>query len=68
MDEKVPIWRKPFLTIPEASSDFNIGEKKIRYLLCEFSENGDELYIRIGNKFLVKRERFCDFLTEASDL
>lgn len=50
--EKVPIWEKALLTVPEASEYFGIGEKKIRELAekpnCKF-------VLWNGSKCLIKR-------------
>ena len=36
----VPIWEKFALTISEATEYFNLGEKKMRYLVNEYSDSG----------------------------
>jgi len=60
----VPIWEKFALTIGEASQYFNIGEKKLRRLADDYSDNGFTL--QNGNKTLIKRKNFEDFLNETS--
>lgn len=62
----VPIWEKYSLTISECAGYFGIGEKKIRQLIsCE----PDAGYIlRIGNKTLVKRRAFEQYLEHCTYL
>lgn len=60
----VPIWEKFTLTIGEASQYFNIGEKKLRRLAEDYSDNGFTLHN--GSKTLIKRKSFEDFLNEIS--
>ncbi len=60
----VPIWEKFTLTISEASQYFNIGEKKLRRLAEDYSDNGFTL--QNGKKTLIKRKSFEDFLNETS--
>lgn len=51
---------KKLLTVPEASDYFSIGETKIRDMI---SEGKDGYYsLKNGNKFLIKKTRFCDYL------
>ena len=60
MEEKVPIWEKTCLTIPEAVQYFGIGEKKLREIVdkpnCKF-------VLWNGNKCLIKR-RLLDLYLE----
>lgn len=58
--DQVPIWQKFTLTINEAADYFNIGEKKLRQLAEEFEDYG--FVLRNGNKTLIKREKFEDFI------
>lgn len=58
--DQVPIWQKFTLTIHEAADYFNIGEKKLRQLAEEFEDYG--FVLRNGNKTLIKREKFEDFI------
>ena len=52
--------QKKLLTVPEASDYFSIGEAKIRDMI---SEDKDGYYsLKNGNKFLIKKTRFCDYL------
>ena len=57
---EVPIWQKMNLTLEEAAVYFNIGIKKLR----ELSDYQDCKYVLwIGNKRLIKRQQFEQFLT-----
>jgi hypothetical protein len=61
----VPIGEKYTLTLREASVYFGIGEKKIRRLV----EDYDGVFsVRNGNRFLVIRPKFEQFLCETSTI
>ena len=62
VERKIPIWEKFNLTIGEASQYFNIGEKKLRRLVEDYSDR--EFAVWNGNKVLIKRERCEKFLNE----
>lgn len=64
----VPIWEKYMLTVDEAVQYFGIGEKKIRNLIAE--NNGTDLCftIQIGNKSLINRRKFEEFLNQTTAL
>ena len=52
------------LTVDEAVQYFGIGEKKIRMLI---SENADSDYcftVQVGNKSLINRRKFEEFLNQ----
>ena len=61
MTEKynVPIDRKFLLTIDEVAAYTNIGTKKIRELIKEPDGN---FTVRVGNKCLIRRSSFEDYL------
>ncbi len=56
---EVPIGERPFLTIPEASSYFNINSNKLIDLL---KVPGNPFLIKNGKKMLVKREVLYDYM------
>ena len=64
----VPIWEKYMLTVDEAVQYFGIGEKKIRNLIAE--NNGTDLCftVQIGNKSLINRRKFEEFLNQTTAL
>ena len=56
------------LTVDEAVQYFGIGEKKIRMLI---SENADFDYcftVQVGNKSLINRRKFEEFLNQTTAL
>lgn len=64
----VPIWNKYMLTVEEAAQYFGIGEKKIRNLIAENQETEFCFTIQIGNKSLINRSKFEEFLNRVSTL
>ena len=66
MNEKksIPIWEKFTLTISEASEYFNLGEKKMRFLVDNYNDYG--FVLQNGNKTLIKRRKFEDFINETN--
>lgn len=63
-----PIWEKYMLTVDEAIQYFGIGEKKIR---MQISENTDTDYcftVQVGNKSLINRHKFEEFLNQTTSL
>ena len=55
----VPIWLKTTLTIKEAAALSGIGEHSIR----EMIESGEaNFYFRIGNKWMINRQLFDQFI------
>lgn len=66
--KSVPIWEKYMLTVDEAVLYFGIGEKKIRALIVE-NLNSDYCFtVQIGNKSLINRQKFEDFLNQTTSL
>ena len=66
--EKAPIVavnEKYLLTIKEAAAYFNIGEKKLRRLA---EDRLGELAVCSGNRYLVIRPKFEQFLLETSTI
>ena len=60
----IPIWEKFNLTINEASEYFNLGEKKMRFLADNYNDYG--FVLQNGNKTLIKRRKFEDFINETN--
>lgn len=59
----VPVWEQFNLTIEEAAQYFRIGEKRLRQIV---SEHPDAPFVlRIGNRVLIKRRLFEDYLEGA---
>lgn len=61
----VPLGEKYLLMIKEAAIYFNIGQKKMRRIAEDYI--GD-LAIFCGNRYLIKRKKFEDFIDKTSGL
>ena len=59
---KVPIWEKANLTLPEAAELYNIGINRLR----EISDDDSCPFVLfVGNKRLIKRKQFDEYLAGA---
>lgn len=63
--KETPINEKYTLTIKEAASYFNIGVKKMRRLA---EDHTDSFSVYCGNRYLIIRKKFEEFLLETSTL
>ena len=61
----IPLNEKYALTIKEAASYFNIGVKKMRRLA---EEHTSSFSIYSGNRYLIIRTKFEEFLVETSTI
>lgn len=65
MTNQIPVWEKVTLTVGEASAYSGIGEKTLRNVLknpsCPFA-------FCIGNKTLIKRKEFENYISKHSEL
>lgn len=59
--KEVPIWEKSNLTIEEAAAYSGIGINKLRELT---NERGCKFVLWIGNKRLIKRRLFDQFIEQ----
>ena len=66
MENEIPIWEKYALTIREASLYFRIGENKLRQIVEE--NISSDFIIKIGNRTLIKRKLFEDFIDQNKEL
>ena len=66
--KSVPIWEKYMLTVDEAVQYFGIGEKKIRTLISENMGTDYCFTVQIGNKSLINRHKFEDFLNQTTSI
>ena len=66
MNNDVPIWERYALTIEEATSYFRIGENKLRQIVQDNPDS--EFVVRIGNRSLIKRKLFEQYLDKAKSL
>ena len=64
----VPIWEKYMLTVDEAVQYFGIGEKKIRMLISENADSDCCFTVQVGNKSLINRHKFEEFLNQTTSL
>lgn len=64
-ENKVPLSEKYSLTIKEAADYFSIGVKKMRRLA---EDNLGDFAVYNGNRYLVLREKFEDYLQRASSI
>ncbi len=61
---EIPYWEKYMLTLREAAEYFHIGEKKMRQIV---DENMDAKFLlESGNRVMIKRKLFEEFLDHAS--
>ena len=56
----IPVWRRYALTITEAADYYHIGENKLRIIAEEHPEA--DFIIMNGNRILIKRQKFEEFL------
>lgn len=56
---QIPVWNKMNLSIKEACAYSGIGETTLRRMLAE---RGCPFLLKIGNKHLVKRKEFENYL------
>ena len=60
----IPYWEKYMLTLREAAEYFHIGDKKLRQIV---EENMDANFLLTsGNRFMIKRKLFEEFLDSSS--
>ena len=64
----VPIWEKYMLTVDEAVQYFGIGEKKMRTLIAENINTDFCFTVQIGNKSLINRQKFENYLNQTTSL
>ncbi len=60
----IPIWKRYVLSITEAADYYHIGENKLRMIADEHPEA--DFIIMNGNRILIKRQKFEDFLDRAT--
>lgn len=61
----LPVSEKYMLTIKEAASYFNIGTKKMRRIA---EDNLGNIAVYCGNRFLIIRPKFEDFILNSSEI
>ena len=63
--EALPLGEKYMLTIKEAASYFNIGTKKMRRIA---EDNLGNVAVFCGNRFLIVRPKFEEFILQSSEI
>ena len=61
---EIPYWEKYMLTLREAAEYFHIGEKKMRQIVDE--NMGTTFLLENGNRVMIKRRLFEEYLNQAS--
>ena len=62
MIKDVPLWERYALTVDQAAAYFGIGSKKIRNMVSIYKDA--KWYLLNGERVLIKRELFENFLNE----
>ncbi len=62
---KIPVNERYSLSINEAAQYFSIGNKKMRHLA---EDHLDEFGVYNGNRYLIIREKFEEFLQKTSSI
>lgn len=60
----IPVWKRYALTITEAACYYHIGEAKLRNIVQD-NPNADFAMLN-GNRVLIKRRKFEQFLDDAT--
>ena len=64
-NETLPVSEKYMLTIKEAAAYFNIGIKKLRRIA---EDNLGTVAVYCGNRFLIIRPKFEEFISGSSEI
>lgn len=60
----IPVWKRYALTITEAAEYYHIGENKLRMIADEHPQA--DFIIMNGNRILIKRQKFEEYLDRAT--
>ncbi len=60
----IPVWKRYALTVTEAAEYYHIGENKLRMIADENSKA--DFIIMNGNRILIKRQKFEEYLDHAT--
>ena len=63
-ENTIPLWKRYILTITEAAEYYHIGENKLRMIADEHPEA--DFIIMNGNRILIKRQKFEEYLDRAT--
>ena len=61
---EIPVWKRYTLTIEEAARYYHIGEGKLRSLIEQHPH--ETFYVMNGNRALIKRVKFEEYLDQAT--
>ena len=56
----IPVWERYLMTVLEASEYYNIGENKLRNVIDTHPDA--EFLIMNGNRYLIKKKKFEEYL------
>ena len=62
--DTIPVWKRYALTITEAAEYYHIGENKLRMIADEHPQA--DFIIMNGNRILIKRQKFEEYLDRAT--
>lgn len=62
----IPVWERYLLSIPETATYYHIGEKKIRAIIDRYPHA--EFVLFVGNKALIKKRQFEEYLNDSSTI
>lgn len=65
---EIPIWERFLLTVKEASLYFNIGENKLHRIVNDYMESEYKFVVQNGNRAMINRKKFEDFLNETTSI
>ena len=63
-ENTIPVWKRYILAITEAAEYYHIGENKLRMIADEHPEA--DFIIMNGNRILIKRQKFEEYLDRAT--
>lgn len=66
MQPKIPPSERFLMTINEAALYFNIGKNKMYRIASEHLDSKYNFVIQNGNRFLIKRQKFEEFLNNTT--
>lgn len=61
---EIPVWKRYTMTIEEAAGYYHIGENKLRSLIEEHP--CETFFVMNGNRALIKRLKFEEYLDQAT--
>ena len=64
----VPLWEQFLLTVKEASLYFNIGENKMHRIANDYIDSDYKFVIQNGNRVMINREKFEEFLNSVTSI